>query len=70
MNDIIEKYGSMNIRELIRKFPGVVEVLEGYKIDCIHCKHGRCRLYDIPEGENLSMEEEIELMDKLAEVMT
>ncbi len=59
MSDITEKYGHMNIRELIKKFPGLVDVLEGYDIDCVNCEHGRCRLYDIPEGENLSMDEEM-----------
>ena len=69
MNTIIEKYGNTKIRDLIKQFPGIVGILESYQIDCVHCKMATCRLYDIAESENVTMEQEIEMMEKLSKVM-
>lgn len=65
----MEKYKDVKIKELIKQFPGIVDVLEEYQIDCVHCKKGTCRLKDIVEAENLSMDEEIELLSKLSGVI-
>lgn len=70
MNDIMEKHRNTKIKELIKQFPAIVNILEEYQIDCILCKKGTCRLDDIVEAENLTMNDEIEMMEKLSKVLS
>ena len=65
----MEKYQDVKIKQLIKQFPGIVDVLNEFQIDCVHCKQGTCRLKDIVETENLSMDEEMELLRKLSHVI-
>lgn len=69
MNDIIGEYGETKIKELIEKFPGIIEVLKEFQIDCVYCKQRNCRLSEIAERETINMNDEIEFMDKIAAVM-
>jgi iron-sulfur cluster repair protein YtfE (RIC family) len=66
----MEKYNDVKIKELIKQFPKIVDVLEEFQIDCVHCKKGSCRLRDIVEAENLSMDEEIEMIEKISGVLS
>ena len=70
MDDKMEKFGSTKIKELIEQFPGIVNILEEYQIDCLHCKKGTCRLDDIVEAENLTMNEEIEFVEKITKILS
>jgi hypothetical protein len=69
MNDKREKLANTNIKELIKQFPGIGSILEEYQIDCLHCEKGTCRLDDIVETENFTMDEEIEIMEKIIKVL-
>jgi iron-sulfur cluster repair protein YtfE (RIC family) len=66
---MLDQYKDIKIKELIKRYPGIIEVLEEYKIDCLHCKIGSCRLKDIIEAENLSMNDEIEFLNKMAKAL-
>jgi iron-sulfur cluster repair protein YtfE (RIC family) len=66
----MDKYSDVKIKELIKQFPKIVDVLEEYQIDCVHCKKGTCRLRDIVEAENLSMDEEMGLVEKISGVLS
>lgn len=65
----MEKYNDVKIKDLIKQFPKMVDILIEYQIDCVHCKKGTCRLKDIAEAEDLSMDEEIELKNKISNVL-
>ncbi|MGD2090553.1 MAG: hypothetical protein PVH61_30555 [Candidatus Aminicenantes bacterium] len=66
----MDRFSNIKIKELIKQFPGIVNVLEEHQIDCLHCKKGTCRLKDIVEAENLSMDEEIDFMGKITDVIS
>ena len=70
MSDIMEKYGNTKIKELIKQFPDIVNILEEYQIDCVLCKKKTCRLDDIVEAENLTMNQEIEMIDKISKLLS
>jgi iron-sulfur cluster repair protein YtfE (RIC family) len=66
----MDQFNDIKIKELIKQFPGLVDVLEEYHIDCLHCKKGSCRLKDIVEAENLSMNDEIEFMARIKNALS
>jgi hypothetical protein len=70
MYEVMEKFGNTKIKELIKQFPGIVGILDKYQIDCLHCKKGSCRLSDIVEAENLTMNEEMEFISKISFVIS
>lgn len=58
-----------NIKELIEEHPALEGVLSGFNIACAACKLGTCRLRDIVEIHNLSLEDEEKLFRKMAGVL-
>lgn len=58
----------VGIKELIKKYPNIADILDEFHIDCPNCK-GNCALNHIVEAENLSMDEEMELMDRISRVI-
>ena len=65
----MEKYLSTPIKEVINKFPKAADILNEYNIGCVPCNVGSCLLKDIVEIHNLSLQQEEELMNKLATVI-
>lgn len=65
----MEKYLNAPIKELIAAFPKVGEILDDYKIGCVPCSVGSCLLKDIVEIHNLSLEEEREILKRIAVVV-
>jgi hemerythrin-like domain-containing protein len=62
----MESYLNASIKEVITKFPKVGEILGEYQIGCVPCNVGSCLLKDVVEIHNLSEEEELELMARIA----
>jgi hypothetical protein len=61
----MEKYNRVGIKQLIKKYPDIGKVLlDDYKINCMVCK-GNCHLKNVVEEENLSLQDEIDLMKKI-----
>ena len=65
----MEEYLNKNIKEVLSRFPGVADILNGYNIGCVPCNVGTCRLKDIVEIHNLSPEDEQELFTLVAGVI-
>lgn len=65
----MEKYLNTPIKEVITQFPEVADILNEYNIGCVPCNVGSCLLKDIVEIHNLSIEEERELLTKMAEAI-
>ena len=65
----MEQYLDAPIKEIIRQFPKVGEILEDYNIGCVPCSVGSCLFKDIIEIHNLSSEDEQALMKKIAKVI-
>lgn len=65
----MERYLGTPIKELIDRFPGVGEILEGRGIGCVPCSVGTCLFRDIVEIHNLSPEDENALMKQVASVV-
>lgn len=62
----MEKYLNTGIKDVIKQFPAVEKILEGYNIGCAPCTVGSCLLRDIVEIHNLNPEAEHELLMKIA----
>src|SRR3990167_414186 len=65
----MEKYLNTPIKEVINKFPKAADILNEYNIGCVPCNVGSCLLKDIVEIHNLSVEDEQELIAKIAKVI-
>ena len=65
----MEQYLNTPIKEVINKFPKAADILNEYNIGCVPCNVGSCLLKDIVEIHNLSLQQEEELMNKLATVI-
>ncbi len=65
----MEKYNRVGIKQLIKKYPEIGNVLlDEYNINCPKCK-GNCQLKNVVEEENLSMEEEMDLIGKITNII-
>jgi hemerythrin-like domain-containing protein len=65
----MKQYLDTPIKEIIRQFPKVGEILEEYNIGCVPCNVGSCLFKDIIEIHNLSPEDEQALMKRIAKVI-
>ncbi len=65
----MEQYLNTPIKEVISKFPKAADILNEYNIGCVPCNVGSCLLKDIVEIHNLTLQQEEELMKKLAAVI-
>lgn len=63
---MLEDYLNKGIKEIITEFPKVADMLNEYNIGCVPCNVGSCLLKDIVEIHNLSVEQEQELLSKIA----
>jgi hemerythrin-like domain-containing protein len=57
------------IKDVIREFPALEQVLSEFSIGCTGCSLGTCRLKDIVEIHNLSPDQEQLLMTRIAEIV-
>ena len=65
----MEEYLNKGIKDLITKFPKVADILNEYNIGCVPCNVGSCLLKDIVEIHNLSIEDERELLSRIAKII-
>jgi len=65
----MEKYLDKGIKEVLKEFPVLAEVLKEYDINCYTCS-GNCLTKSIFEEHNLSMKEEMELVAKMKEIIS
>lgn len=66
----MKKYGNTRIRDLIHMHPRVLDILKEFQFPCQTCPDQNCFVKDIPENENLSMEDEIKFMSKISGVVS
>jgi hypothetical protein len=65
----MEKYNRVGIKQLIKKHPEIGELLlNDYKINCMRCK-GNCDLKNVVEEENLSLKDEMILLNKITDII-
>lgn len=65
----MKEYLNKGIKEVIKQFPEIENVLNEYNIGCAPCNVGTCLLKDIVEIHNLSPEDEGQLMAKIAKII-
>lgn len=65
MEDILNR----NIKEVLKEFPALEQILNEFNIGCISCSMGSCLLRDIVEIHNLADAQEIALMGRIGEVV-
>lgn len=61
----MERYMKQGIKDIIRAFPEVGEILEGYGIACVPCTVGTCRLEDVIQIHDLPPEDEALMMAQI-----
>jgi len=65
---MMEQYEDMEIKEVVKKYPQLANILKEYDILCDNCD-GKCLMRSITEEHNLSMKEEMELVSKISEII-
>ncbi len=65
----MKEYLNKGIKEVVKQFPRIADILDEYQIGCGPCSVGTCLLKDIVNIHNLSPEDEQSLMAKIAEVI-
>jgi iron-sulfur cluster repair protein YtfE (RIC family) len=65
----MEKYINKPVKDVIKKYPTLAQILEVYDIHCYKC-NGNCLLKDIFEEHNLSMKEEMQLVAEISHVLS
>ena len=64
----MKKYLDTRIKDVLKEYPALAGVLEEFDINCYRCK-GHCFLKDIFEEHNLSMEQEMDLKNKVLAII-
>jgi hypothetical protein len=64
----MKKYLKKGIKEVLNEYPDLAPILAEYDIDCYKCD-GNCLFKDIFEWHNLSMEQEMDMKDKITGVI-
>ncbi len=64
----MKKYLKKGIKEVLNEYPDLAPILAEYDIDCYKCD-GNCYFKDIFEWHNLSMEQEMDIKEKIAGVI-
>jgi hemerythrin-like domain-containing protein len=65
----IAEYLNRNIKDILREFPPVADVLNEYDIGCVSCGLGTCLFKDIVEIHDLPPEDEVLLMTGIAGII-
>lgn len=65
----VEKYLNTPIKDIIKEFPKIGEILDEYGVGCVTCSAGSCLLKDIIEVHNLTEKEEKEVMERILKVI-
>jgi len=66
----MKKYENLQIKDLIKKHPGVVNVLDEFNLPCKDCRDKNCLVKDISEMENLSLKDEMAFITKMTEAVS
>ncbi len=62
----MDEYLNQGIKDVIRQFPEVGDILNEYDIGCVPCAVGTCLLKDIIDIHNVPPDEERELMARIS----
>jgi len=65
----MDKYLHTGVKDVIREFPTVGEILEEYGIGCVPCTAGSCLLKDVVEIHRLAPAAEAEMLARVAGVI-
>ena len=65
----MERQMGRNIKELITEYPAIKGILDEFRIGCTACNVGTCRLADIVDIHNLTVNEETRLIKDLAGII-
>ncbi len=65
----MDKYLNTGVKDVIREFPTVGEILEEYGIGCVPCTAGSCLLKDVVEIHHLAPEARAEMLARVAAVI-
>ncbi len=66
----MDEYLNQGIKDVIGQFPEVGDILNDYDIGCVPCAVGSCLLKDIIDIHDLSPEDELGLMTRIAGVVS
>lgn len=64
----MKKHLKRGIKEVLEEYPGLAPILAEYDIDCYKC-NGNCLFKDIFEWHNLSMQQEMDIKEKINKVI-
>ena len=62
----MDKYLNTGVKDVIREFPTVGEILEAYGIGCVPCTAGSCLLKDVVEIHHLAPDAKAEMLARVA----
>ncbi|MEE8373551.1 MAG: hemerythrin domain-containing protein [Dehalococcoidia bacterium] len=62
----MDEYLNQGIKDIIRQFPEVGDILKEYNIGCVPCAVGTCLLKDIIDIHSIALDEERELMARIS----
>lgn len=65
----MDKYLNTGVKDVIREFPTVGEILAAYGIGCVPCTAGSCLLKDVVEIHHLAPDAKAEMLARVAGVI-
>jgi hemerythrin-like domain-containing protein len=65
----VDQYLNTGIKEVIRQFPPVGDILQEYGIGCVPCTAGTCLLKDVVAIHHLAPQRETQMMTRIAAVI-
>lgn len=65
----MDKYLNTGIKDVIREFPTIGDILAEYGIGCVPCAAGTCRLKDVVEIHHLAPEAQVQMLARVAGVI-
>ena len=69
IGEFTEEFLNKSIKDVVKQYPKIENILDEYNIGCVSCNVGTCLLKDIVKIHNLSVDEEQELMAKITKVI-
>ena len=65
----MDEYLNQGIKDVIKQFPKIGDILDEYDIGCVPCAVGTCLLKDIIDVHNISPDDERQLMARISGVI-
>ena len=69
IGEFTEEFLNKSIKDVVKQYPKIENILDEYNIGCVSCNVGTCLLKDIVKIHNLSVDEEQKLMAKITKVI-